>query len=67
MRVQSLPLRCAKCEHQWEDDIVSDCSFDLAIASIQDVARRGCPECGAKGEKVVMIRLLKEPSRAHPG
>lgn len=53
---QPISLRCSKCEHQWSDNISSDCSVGLTVASMDDLVRRGCPACGAKTKDTVMIR-----------
>ncbi len=50
-RFKEMPLRCAKCAHEWTDYIAVECRFEVAIASMKAITRAGCPNCGAKRYK----------------
>jgi predicted RNA-binding Zn-ribbon protein involved in translation (DUF1610 family) len=58
----TMPLRCAKCGHLWTDYVANNCTFTVAIASMRDIAKRGCPSCGAT---VLIVRSTPPEATAN--
>ena len=56
----STSLRCAKCGYRWNDYIANTCSFAVAIASMREIAKRGCPSCGDRRRGTVLMVTSKE-------
>jgi DNA-directed RNA polymerase subunit RPC12/RpoP len=52
--VQTTPLRCLSCHHEWIGELVMDAPANVVIASMR-VLR--CPNCGAGWKRVVLRRV----------
>ncbi len=58
------PLRCAKCGHLWTDYLANNCTFAVAIASMRDIAKRGCPSCGSCRKGTVLLVTKEAETRS---